>query len=287
MAAATLAVQRLLVVLAVAGCGALPQLGDEPSEYGVVTLVEEAVGDMEASGEQAAEQDVKLTYAGTLQHVVNRFCTERVKKKGAIFCDEMVALQNSWVDAEGQGTMDSFTKLLGMMQAHYCPKRTSTDDARCLVLTLLEKGIPVSLKWNANRKRYLQLTKDIAAHYCKMHGENALFCPLMKALKTHYFNAVVRHDGTRFVKYVTSLKQHYCDSEARMGHPADERCNIFPLLLHAMPGMGKQSIDGKVLSNTGKHATPGDPPGNVPAVDEGLFKGDDDATETSLPDDSA
>jgi len=231
--------------------------------------VDETTGISEAE----TEAGKKYTYAGTLQHVANRFCTEREKKegRGEVFCNELVALQHTWVDGEAMGTLHKYTELIGTMQGHYCPNsKAATRNAKCLVLTLLTKAIPANLKWNAERKRYLQLMEDIGAHYCKVHGDHHLFCPLMKSLKKHFFDAVAVQDSTQFKKYVESLNEHYCAKGQEINHPADERCNIYPLLLQALPAMGADTTDGKVLENggAGQHATPGDPPGNVPAVDE-------------------
>jgi len=200
------------------------------------------------------------TYAGTLQHVTNRFCTEREHKHGSgqIFCNELIAMQHSWIDAESKGTTQKYTRFLGYLMGHYCPDMDATRDARCLVLSLLTKSIPTDLKWNPDRKRYLQLTVDLGKHYCKVHGPKELFCPLIKALRNHYFHAVVNQDETSYMSYVKSLQDHYCVGE--VNHPADERCNIFPLLMQALPKMMTSAqIDAmiphaKVLED--KHATP-------------------------------
>jgi len=257
----------LVAVLAEVSVG-LPQL-DGTADYGeIIALVDET------TGAELGSQAGKLTYAGTLQHVANRFCTEREKKKGtgAVFCGELVALQHSWVDGEAMGTLHKYIQVLGMMQGHYCPDSKSTENAKCLVLSLLSKAIPVNLKWNVDTKRYLQMVEDVGKHYCKVHGEEALFCPLMKSLKKHFFEGVVTQDSSGFKKYVESLHAHYCAKGQSHNHPADERCNIFPLLLQALPVMNAATEQGKVLENggAGQHVTPGDPPGNVPAVDEQL-----------------
>lgn len=208
------------------------------------------------------------TFAGTLQHVANRFCVERVQKegKGNLFCKELVALQKQWIVSESTGEVHKFNGYLGSLTGHYCPDAAATKDGRCLVLSLLTKAVPADLKWNADRKRYLQLTKDVAKHYCKVHGEAELFCPLVRGLKKHYFQAVNVQDSTKYEKYLKSLQKHYC--VGAQTHKPDERCNIFPLLQKGLPSMDKKLLElnhGKVIES--KHATPGDPPGDTVPID--------------------
>lgn len=253
---------RCQVALALFACALLLECGALPSE-GVVKLVDEDAGNAAEAdaAEMTQEEEMTLkttsklpslskasspveqphlTFAGTMERVVSRFCTERLpgKEMGDVFCNELIALQSGWVNAEAKGTMGGFTKLMGMMQGHYCPQKTSAEeDAKCMVVTLLREGIPINLKWNSERKRYLQLTKDVGKHFCKLHGENALFCPLMKALRMHFFHAVTRQDSSSFKTYLTKLNAHYCTEGKDTRHPADERCSMFPLLLHALPEM--------------------------------------------------
>merc|ERR1711871_797342 len=147
------------------------------------------------------------------------------------------------------------------------------NEARCLIMTLLGKGIPTNLRWNPERKRYLQLTSDVADHYCTIHGEGDMFCPLMKGLKKHFYEAVLYREAKGYVKYIKNLQNHYCSPRNEVEHPADERCNILPLLLKGLPelkGTPEDSVQGQVLANggVGMHAMPGIPEGNVPAIDD-------------------
>lgn len=227
-------------------------------------------------GEKDAPAKPQYTFAGTLQHVANRFCTERSKAygNGAIFCNELVALQHKWIDASQLGEIKPFTQLLGTMTGHFCPTKEATGDARCLVLSLLTRAVPTELNWNADRKRYLQMTKDVAAHYCDKHGENDLVCPLMRALNTHYYHAVMTKEADKYVEFVQKMNKHYC-SNGPETHPADDRCSILPLLLKAMPEMSEKSPDGEVLVD--RHALPNS--GDVPPIDDGMMMQVDIAME--------
>merc|ERR1711871_119556 len=226
-----------------------------------------------ANAKEATKQ--KYTYADTLQHVANRFCTERRKRrgKGAVFCREIIGMQSTWIQAEKTGDIERYSGLLGMMRGHYCPTEKHINEARCLIMTLLGKGIPTNLRWNPERKRYLQLTSDVADHYCTIHGEGDMFCPLMKGLKKHFYEAVLYREAKGYVKYIKNLQNHYCSPRNEVEHPADERCNILPLLLKGLPelkGTPEDSVQGQVLANggVGMHAMPGIPEGNVPAIDD-------------------
>jgi len=286
--------QASLLVLVVVVCSGLPTL-DEAPELGdvseIVNFIQESMdsySEMAPDVAQDAKDDVvtsvdeddsaaknpkTYTYAGTLQHVANRMCSERTKKKGAggLFCQELIALQKTWVSAEARGDLHSYTGYLGQLKGHYCPDSKSTQKAKCLITTMLVKAVPAQLRWNADRKRYLQLTKDVATHYCAVHGEHRLFCPLMKSLQKHFFEAVMTTDADKYSHLVKHMKEHYCDGPDAIEHPADERCSIFPLLLKAIPTIDKSEVnnDAKVLENggVGAHNTPGTPAANVPGVD--------------------
>lgn len=270
----------LALALLAAAVGSIPV--EDPAHGDLVSLVEladVATGspqqlDVGAGKEEGPGAAKRFTFAGTLQHVTNRFCTEREKKygNGAIFCNELIGLQHKWVDATALGKMSAFTRLLGVMSGHFCPTKKATEDARCLVLSLLTKAVPAGLRWNADRKRYLQMTKDVGKHYCSKYGDSDLFCPLVRALKNHYFNAVMTQNDEKYVAYVHKLSDHYCVGP-EIRHTADERCNIFPLLLKAVPAMDGKTIDGEVLED--RHTSTKVNGGDVPAVDERMqFRSD-------------
>lgn len=244
---------------AIAGAG--KEEADDEEEGAKVEPLPE--GTKEGAGQNTVAHAKVYTYAGTLQHVTNRFCTEREHKHGSgqIFCNELQAMQHSWIDAEALGNTQKYSKFVGFLMGHYCPDMDATRDARCLVLSLLTKGIPNDLKWNPDKKRYLQLTADLGKHYCKVHGDKKLFCPLVKALRDHYFKAVTLNDNTRYLAYVKSLQKHYCTGDVE--HAPDERCSIFPLLLQALPEAASAELvahaaveHGKVLEN--RHVTAND-----------------------------
>merc|ERR1711871_89873 len=205
------------------------------------------------------------TFGGTLQHVANRFCTEFVKKSGTgpVFCQELVLLQHKWIDADTTGQKDGFTKVMGGLIGHYCPDVESTETARCLVLQLLSKAVPATLKWSLEKKSYYQMTKDVASHYCKKLGPNDVFCPLMEAVPKHFFHAVMAGKDTDFKSYMGKLNAHYCNGPAL--HVADKRCTIFQLMEASLPNIIPGT--GNAMDDDNRHAEPKGTGGNVPSLD--------------------
>ena len=201
----------------------------------------------------------------SLQHVANRFCTEFVKKSGTgpVFCEELVLLQHKWIDADTTGQKDGFTKVMGGLIGHYCPDAESTETARCLVLQLLSKAVPATLKWSLEKKSYYQMTKDVASHYCKKLGPNDVFCPLMEAVPKHFFHAVMAGKDTDFKSYMGKLNAHYCNGPAL--HVADKRCTIFQLMEASLPNIIPGT--GNAMDDDNRHAEPKGTGGNVPSLD--------------------
>lgn len=208
-----------------------------------------------------------FTFAGTLQHVANRFCTEYTKPVGIgpTYCSELVLLQQKWIEADNSGERDAFMTYLGQLTGHYCPDAAATETSRCLVLQLLTKAVPATLKWNAEKKGYYQMTRDVATHYCKKLGKQQLFCPLLKALSKHFFDAVNTGDSKKYKKYIADLETHYCEGSVR--NKPDQRCSILPLMKSAVPDLELviQPADPS------RHHTPAGTNGNVPAVDDEIM----------------
>ena len=198
--------------------------------------------------------------------MANRFCTEFVKQSGTgpVFCNELVLLQHKWIDADTSGDKDPFEKVMGGMIGHYCTDPASTETARCLVLQLLAKAVPATLKWNIEKKGYYQMTEDVARFYCKKVGPNDVFCPLMEALPKHFFRSVQAGKETKFKKYLDQLNTHYCAGAAR--HPADKRCVIFKLMTAALPVIIPAT--GNAMDDDNRHHIPKGTGGDVPANDE-------------------
>jgi len=287
------------VCLAIALAEALPvenRARDHQGELmALVDLADQATGPQAENNPEDAEEAAAaagesgnpdlLSFAGTLQHVANRFCTERERKygNGAIFCNELVGLQHKWIDASSLGNIEPFTRLLGVMSGHFCPTQKATEDSRCLVLSLLTRAVPADLKWNADRKRYLQMTKDLGSHYCQLHGteDDKLVCPLMQALHSHYFDAVMTRDDSKYVAYVNKLNDHYCKGE-ELNHGEDARCNIFPLVLQALPALPAKDLHEKVHENRHAHPDTRDHAEN-PSIDESMqYRADVVASDKAL-----
>jgi len=255
----------LLVVATLSLAVALPMEdgpANELSEGGVMSLIQESGLATLAKG-----GDGPFTFQGTLQHVVNRFCTEYTKQvgEGPTYCSELVLLQHKWIQADATGEKEPFTKYLGALAGHYCPDHKATETSRCLVLQLLGKAVPATLKWNAEKKGYYQMTIDVASHFCKKLGKEELFCPLLKALSKHFFTAVNTGDGVKYTKYVQDLEDHYCKGAVR--HSPDQRCSILPLMHTSIPSLELQLQP----ANPSRHHMPAGTNGNVPAVDDEIM----------------
>merc|ERR1711871_447575 len=156
-----------LLVLLLASTAALPVedgVGEAlPMGMGLDAFIQES-----GLATLAAGGNGPFTFAGTLQHVANRFCTEFVHKdsQAPVFCEELVWLQHKWIDADTSGDKEGFTKAMGQLQGHWCPDAAATASARCLVLQLLSKAVPTTLKWSLEKKGYYQMTKDVSRHFC-------------------------------------------------------------------------------------------------------------------------
>jgi len=253
-----------LLVLLLASTAALPVedgVGEAlPMGMGLDAFIQES-----GLSTLAAGGNGPYTFGGTLQHVANRFCTEFVKKSGTgpVFCEELVLLQHKWIDADTTGQKDGFTKVMGGLIGHYCPDVESTETARCLVLQLLSKAVPATLKWSLEKKSYYQMTKDVASHYCKKLGPNDVFCPLMEAVPKHFFHAVMAGKDTDFKSYMGKLNAHYCNGPAL--HVADKRCTIFQLMEASLPNIIPGT--GNAMDDDNRHAEPKGTGGNVPSLD--------------------
>jgi len=222
----------LLVLCGLAGAMALG------GEEGVTSLDEEGVV---AHSGMAADVEAKvgqgLRYRDVLQHIADKYCTYYKHKvgDGAIFCQEMVGLQEKWAQAEELGETHHYMKMLGAINGHMCATKLQKEWDHCKVFNLMIKAVPVRMKWSPERKKFLQLNKDIAKHYCKQHGEADIFCPLTRALAPHYFDAVNDKKAVKYTAYIKGLQKHYCAKKGAAKHPFDERCSIFPLLHKGLP----------------------------------------------------
>jgi hypothetical protein len=170
--------------------------------------------------------------------MADKYCTEYRKPlgKGPIFCSMMAALQEKWADAEALGDTKAYMKYLGAITGHWCGTAYRKETYRCRALMKMEKAVPTKLKWSPARKRFLQLTKDVAKHYCKQHGHKDVFCPLLGGLAEHYFEAVNNRNAAKFKKFVSHMHKAYCTgNKSGKGYPTDGRCSIFPYLERAVP----------------------------------------------------
>merc|ERR1712072_661415 len=190
----------------------------------------------EDNEEMSAVAAARLKYRDTLQHISDKYCSSFKHKvgQGAVFCSQMESLQYKWAEAEELGETTGFMALLGSVQGHYCADKEAQAWSRCKVFKLMVAAAPVKMKWSPERKKFLQLNKDVSKHYCKIHGEKDIFCPLTKGLAQHYYEAVNAKDTKKYTSFTNSLKKHYCSKKA-MAHPADDRCSIFALLKKGTP----------------------------------------------------
>jgi len=179
---------------------------------------------------------LRLEYENTLTAMTNKYCTEYPEKVGSyqIFCEMLTGLQDKWADAEAKGNTNEYMMTLGQMTGHFCGHPDEKDSDRCKTLALMQKAVPTELKWSTQRKRYLQLTKDVAKHYCQTHGAGDLFCRLTQGLAPHYFKAVSESNALTYKMFAENMQKHYCNNKISR-HPQDDRCAIFPLLLQALP----------------------------------------------------
>lgn len=246
-----------------ASAAALPAQETQGSELGPLDDGITALVDETGLASRAGLPDGPFSFQGTLQHVANRFCTEftSTEASGQVYCDELVLLQHKWIDADTTGDKTEFTKFLGQLTGHHCPDAKASETAKCLVLQLLSKAVPATLKWSSERKIYYQMTKDVASHYCKKLGKMNIFCPLLNALPKHFFRAVMDSDTTKYNDYVVRLQDHFCKGIAR--HDEDQRCSVLPLLLQSLP----EVVDMQTGVDPSRHHTPSGTGGDVPAVD--------------------
>jgi len=186
----------------------------------------------------AQKYDLRKDYENTLQAVSTRFCSQFDGPEGEskVLCSTLQGLEEKWIDADARGDTAEYMKMIGAVAGHYCATERERVSPRCEILKLLMTSAPTTLRWTPDREQYLQLTHDVAEHYCNLHREDALFCGLAKGLKGQYYESVTYEEPKKYKDYLDNLAHHYCVGEhVEEIHARDDRCLLFPLLQRGIP----------------------------------------------------